>query len=289
MLRVELLPAGYGDAILVSYGKGDEAEHHLLIDAGQASTAGPLLERLERVRAKGGRIDLFVVTHIDNDHVGGALKLLRDPASAGMIDGIWFNGYVHLDQAAGLLGPIQGEQLTKQIVDLELPWNNTWPRKVDPARRIGGPVVIAKPTRMRLPGGASALVLSPAAAQLAALRPVWEKVVTAAGLRPDQPGEEEPEVLAPGLLGGSLELPLTLGQVLLGGESRLHLGVGAEEETGIVRRTLADLGLRELDAGTQAAALKERLHEVADDVPDREVAVEEIGELVTGGTGASGE
>jgi len=202
MLRIELLPAGYGDAILVSYGSGDTPQHHILIDAGQAKTVGVVLERLEALRAAGGVIDLFIVTHIDNDHIGGALKLLDEPAVAGMIQAIWFNGYVHLDRAAGLLGPIQGEKLTEQIVDLKLAWNPDWPHPVD--SRVGGPVVVKQPVSRELPGGATALVLSPRPERLGRRQAVWKEVVEAAGLRPGLEAEEEPSVVAPGLLGGTL-------------------------------------------------------------------------------------
>lgn len=201
-LRIELLPAGYGDAILVAYGGGATPEHHILIDAGQASTSKAVLARLEALRAAGGVIDLFVVTHIDNDHIGGALKLLGDPAAAAMIRAIWFNGYVHLDKAAGLLGPIQGEKLTKQIVELGLAWNPGWRHPVQ--RGVGGPVVVKTPVSRKLPGGATALVLSPTPEKLVQLRARWDEVVAAAGLRPDQDATEEPPVVAPGLLGGTL-------------------------------------------------------------------------------------
>lgn len=202
-LHIELLPAGYGDAILVAYGEGPTPQHHILIDAGQATTSKLVLQRLAALRAAGGVIDLFVVTHIDNDHIGGAMKLLADPAAAGMIQSIWFNGYVHLDKAAGLLGPIQGERLTKQIVDLGLDWNPGWPLPVQPG--VGGPVVVTKPTTCQLPGEAKALVLSPTPEKLVRLHAEWDEVVTNAGLRPGQEAKEEPEVLAPGLLGGSLD------------------------------------------------------------------------------------
>lgn len=205
-LRVELLPAGYGDAILVAYGAGATPRHHILIDAGQAGTSKSVLDRLAALRAAGGVIDLFVVTHIDNDHIGGALKLLNDPDAAAMIRSIWFNGYVHLDQAAGLLGPIQGEKLTKQIVELGLPWNIDWPHAPHEAGpHVGGPVVVKKPTTRRLPGKARALVLSPTPAKLVRLRAEWDDVVTRAGLRPDQEATEDPPLVAPGLLGAALE------------------------------------------------------------------------------------
>jgi hypothetical protein len=204
VVRIEVLPAGYGDAILVGYGPRDVATHHILVDAGQATTADVLLSRIAELHRAGGRIDLFVVTHIDNDHIGGALKLLGDPDAAATVDRVWFNGYAHLDRGAGMLGPIQGEQLTQLIVDNRLPWNTGWPRPVDRAAKVGGPVVVTRPTRKRLPGGATALVLSPTPAKLAALVPVWERVVECAGLRPGAAAHEEPELLAPGLLGARL-------------------------------------------------------------------------------------
>lgn len=205
MLRVELLPAGYGDAILLGYGPESDAKHHLLIDAGQACTVAALQARLAELRRARGRIDLLIVTHIDNDHIGGVLKLLADPETAGMIDAIWFNGYVHLLHGSGLLGPIQGEKLTKRIVDLGLGWNWTWPHKVDTTKRVGGAVVVSKPTRKKLPGGATAIVLSPSKAKLAKLVPVWDEVVSRAGLRPDVAAVEDEPLVAPGLLGGALD------------------------------------------------------------------------------------
>ena len=203
MVTVELLPAGYGDAILVTY--GDPATpHRILIDGGQAKSFPVVAERL---RSFNGPIDLLVVTHVDTDHVGGAVRLLSSGALASRFKGIWFNGFVHLDRFSGMLGPIHGERLTALIVKLGLPWNQGWPDPVQPG--VGGPVVVRDaPPVMALPGGATATVLSPTPRKLAELLPVWEAVVDKAGLRPKVKATEDDEVavVAPGLLGGiSLE------------------------------------------------------------------------------------
>ena len=199
MLTVEMLPAGFGDAILVTYGPA-AAPHRLLIDGGQAGSFPTVATRL---RSFDGPIDLLVVTHVDNDHVGGAVKLLSDVELAARFGGIWFNGFVHLERFSGLLGPIHGERLTARIVELGLPWNVGWPDPVNTG--VGGPVVIRdEPPVMALAGGATATVLSPTPRKLAELLPVWQEVVEAAGLRPGVDGTEDPavEVVAPGLLGG---------------------------------------------------------------------------------------
>ncbi|HVF13697.1 MAG TPA: MBL fold metallo-hydrolase [Acidimicrobiales bacterium] len=204
MLTVEMLPAGFGDAILVTYGTEKEP-HRLLIDGGQAGSFPAVAQRL---RSFDGPIDLLVVTHVDNDHVGGAVKLLSDAELASRFGGIWFNGFVHLERFSGLLGPIHGERLTARIVELGLPWNAGWPDPIQPGAGqppVGGPVVVGdEPPVMALAGGATATVLSPTPEKLAELLPVWQEVVEAAGLRPGVEGTEEPasELVAPGLLGG---------------------------------------------------------------------------------------
>jgi hypothetical protein len=157
----------------------------------------------KRLRSFDGPIELLVVTHIDNDHVGGAVKLLADTSLAARLGGVWFNGFVHLERFSGLLGPIQGERLTALIVKRGLPWNEGWSDPVQAG--VGGPVVVRDaPPVMELAGGATATVVSPTPQKLADLLPVWEEVVEAAGLRPRVKPTEEPavELVAPGLLGG---------------------------------------------------------------------------------------
>jgi len=199
MLTVELLPASYGDAILVSYGSEDKP-HRLLIDGGLSSTFPAVAKRLNSFE---GRVDLLVVTHVDTDHIRGVVKLLNDDELAARIDGIWFNGFVHLERFKDLLGPIDGERLTARIVALGLPWNEGWP---DPVQEgVGGPVVVTgKPPVMKLAGGATATVLSPTPEKLARLLSVWREVVEAAGLRPRVKGTEEApvELVAADMLGG---------------------------------------------------------------------------------------
>ncbi|MEA2901083.1 MAG: hypothetical protein QOH36_970 [Actinomycetota bacterium] len=210
MLTVELLPAGYGDAILVTYGPADGESHRILIDGGQARSFPAVADRL---RSFKGPIDLLVVTHVDTDHIGGAVRLLASKALPARFKGIWFNGFVHLGAARGMLGPIHGERLTALIVKSDLPWNEGWPWPDGvpdgvPAG-IGGPVVVGDELPViDLPGGATATVLSPTPTKLVKLLPVWEAVVEKAGLRPDVKATEDDEIplVAPGLLGGvSLE------------------------------------------------------------------------------------
>jgi hypothetical protein len=98
---VEVFPAAVGDAILIRCHSHDTAIN-ILVDGGVRATYGThLATRLKQLQSNGERLDLLVVTHIDTDHIGGALELLKnngDARSPSVIDicDVWHNGYRHL-------------------------------------------------------------------------------------------------------------------------------------------------------------------------------------------------
>src|SRR5688572_7974472 len=122
MLRIEMLPAGEGDCLWIEYGER-ESPHRILIDTGTPGTYPALQERIRKV---GGpcRFELFVVTHIDEDHIGSAVKLMEDPPEGVSFGDIWFNGYRHLLKATDRLGVKKAQELTLKLDRDELPWNN---------------------------------------------------------------------------------------------------------------------------------------------------------------------
>ncbi|MXV51922.1 MBL fold metallo-hydrolase [Pedobacter sp. HMF7647] len=86
------LPAFNGDAILVSFQHHDKTVN-ILIDGGVPRTyqraLKPLLKELQEA---GQPIDLLVVTHIDDDHIGGIKALYEDTAlDRSLIKRVWFN------------------------------------------------------------------------------------------------------------------------------------------------------------------------------------------------------
>jgi beta-lactamase superfamily II metal-dependent hydrolase len=177
VFTVTLLPAKVGDAIWIEYGDPHQP-NRILIDAGTAPTAATVLR--DRIASlPDGAFDLFVVTHIDTDHIGGAVPLLESITTAKPFQQIWFNGWRHLEpNPSDLLGPRHGERLTKQILRLEIPWNRDFAQGKAPAKTSEGgalPVVT-------LPGGMNLTLLSPRQNELDLLRPVWEPVIATAGL-----------------------------------------------------------------------------------------------------------
>lgn len=175
MFEVTMLAAAEGDALVVRYGPED-SPHQVLIDAGRTATYARLLDFLP----EGSRhIELFVVTHVDRDHIEGALKVLGDEANGFTFDDVWFNAYRHLDWDSPEedFGARQGEALTGLIGSRRLPWNRAFG---------GGPVRLdaGEPVTRVLKGGLAVTLLSPDAGRLEALKPRWERECRRAGLDP---------------------------------------------------------------------------------------------------------
>lgn len=96
---VDMLAADEGDCFLIM---AEKENINILIDGGTATTYHKVLKRkLQDLDRQGKCIDLLVVTHIDNDHIGGILELLKENGSASdskiiKIKNIWHNSYRHL-------------------------------------------------------------------------------------------------------------------------------------------------------------------------------------------------
>jgi beta-lactamase superfamily II metal-dependent hydrolase len=193
MFNIEMLPAGHGDSLLLEYGDST-ARHHVLIDAGPYYAYKRFARRIDQLASSGETLELFVVTHIDTDHIDGAIKLLRALPSGIHFDDFWFNGYRHLlpgptenteppppqgkmlnvllqdprpeSGQVALRGAVQGEMLTVEIEDSQ-PWNEAFHRDAV-ALRTGRPL----PT-VTLPGGLALTILSPEVQDLIKLRRNW--------------------------------------------------------------------------------------------------------------------
>jgi hypothetical protein len=191
MFRIEMLPAGHGDSLLITYGQPD-APHRVLIDGGpyyafedaKIVERETLANRLRALIAAGEPLELLVITHVDADHIEGAVKLLASRTAELVIEDVWFNGWRHLlPQPPGVLGPVQGEMLSGLIQDQGLTWNGAF----------DGAAVAVTPDeslpQVTLPGGMSLTLLSPTPPKLETLADVWADVLRQEGLDPDAPDE----------------------------------------------------------------------------------------------------
>lgn len=102
-MTIKFLKAHNGDSILISFKEGVQPRN-ILIDGGISKTylnpknakgkpeAGELKKEIELLREKNEIIDLLVLTHVDDDHIGGILKWFgKDELAYEMVGKVWFN------------------------------------------------------------------------------------------------------------------------------------------------------------------------------------------------------
>jgi beta-lactamase superfamily II metal-dependent hydrolase len=209
-LRLHTLQAGHGDCLIIEYGDNPTQQHVVIIDGGVAGETTPTLKKLLQGWPTA-QIELLAVTHIDDDHIVGAVRLLKSKHLRERIKDIWFNGSAE-KRAADLqgLGFKKGNELESMLTDkkLMLPWNASF----------GGADAVVNASevnqRVPLPLGASITLLSPTADSLKALRKAWAE---------DGPPQEELAVAAepeaarpPGLerLGNGVLPPVDIDAIL---------------------------------------------------------------------------
>lgn len=101
-MKIKFLKAFNGDAILISF-KENGTKRNILVDGGMPATYekkgkngkleyGELKETVDNIRRDGEKIDLLILTHVDDDHIGGVLKWFEKDKDAYKIIGkVWFN------------------------------------------------------------------------------------------------------------------------------------------------------------------------------------------------------
>src|SRR4051812_27205690 len=116
MFTVTMLPAAVGDCLWIEYGDAQNP-NRILIDCGTAPTYKSCLK--SRIEGLGPKADfeLLMLTHVDTDHIGGALRLFNDPPSNLRIGEVWYNAWPQIQpRDLDLLGPLDGEIFTQQLV-----------------------------------------------------------------------------------------------------------------------------------------------------------------------------
>lgn len=169
-ITVEVLPAGFGDCLLISCPVGRRT-WRLLVDTGPDETYPSLKARLAqlRINRQGKRhIDLFIVTHIDHDHIGAASLLLNDRSLGLSFGDIWFNAAPR----PAMRGVAEGESLAQLLgaTNVALPWNDAFGGKE--VVTSGGGTFAELPTTATTP---RITLLSPTPASLKSLYKVWDR------------------------------------------------------------------------------------------------------------------
>lgn len=107
-MNIQFLKANRGDSILVEFNDSQHTVRRILIDGGTKSTyrtknskgkfdPGQLQSTIQSIRASNSIIDLLIITHIDDDHIGGIINWIEnDPVATDVIGEVWFNAGIEI-------------------------------------------------------------------------------------------------------------------------------------------------------------------------------------------------
>lgn len=193
VFRLAMHPASEGDALILAWGD-EEAPRHALIDLGRTGDYKALKPLLRSI----GRFELFCLTHIDADHIEGAVPLFKEADLPFEADRIWFNARAQLVIAKDRLPPLglealgaaQAEKVTAGILKSGWRWNGDFESSVV---SLDSPEAAAP---IQLEGGLTLRLLSPSDHKLAQLLPVWDAELAKAGLRTTDPDAVERALVA---------------------------------------------------------------------------------------------
>lgn len=212
MFSIEMLPANEGDALWIEY--GSSPVRRILIDCGRKTAYRAVAKRLGD--DPDIRFELFVLTHVDADHISGAVPLLQDARfGADKVKDVWFNGWRHLngqtsdfeDEIPGTLSARQGEFFAAVLRDEGYAWNEKFDKHTVKIADDG-----SLPT-IPLDGGMTLTLLGPDDDKLEAMRARWEDELDDIDLEPGD-WERALELLAddsahgPDILSGGHEGPI---------------------------------------------------------------------------------
>lgn len=152
-MKIKFLQAFNGDSIWISFTEGEE-HVNILIDGGTSTTYsykdkkdgkikhGDLKVIIEELKTKNQKLDLVILTHIDDDHIDGFLKWFsNDELAVQSIKEVWFNSgrviKTYLNDMESEIESLKFKEKTtltsvKQGVDFEnyIKGKNVWNEKI---------------------------------------------------------------------------------------------------------------------------------------------------------------
>ncbi len=192
MFRLRMLPAGDGDCLVLSWGDGGLL-HHMVIDGGRRGAYARLSDELRCIADAGEELVLYVLTHVDADHIEGSLAYLDDVNRPLLPKDVWFNGYAQMVEA-GVRSTRQGDEWSKAVARLQLPLNRHFGNGVASIDHAPAEIDIA---------GLKVTMLSPDVAHLARMGDLWRRerepkrpsVEGMRGSRDDRPPPKQPIIV----------------------------------------------------------------------------------------------
>lgn len=121
-VNVKVLKALYGDCIIISYGENKES--YILVDGGIGRECHRnLKEFFHYLRENDLKLELLVLTHIDEDHISGILKLFSESGfDFSRIKRMWFNYGQALDEELSITREADIKKIMIQDESTQISW-----------------------------------------------------------------------------------------------------------------------------------------------------------------------
>lgn len=119
LITVKCYPAKNGDCFLISLSETQDEKKYILLDCGYVDTFQKYLKNdLIKIGKSAGTLEKLILTHIDADHIQGAIRLLKDNNSEKFITikEVWHNTYRHICEHKEGEVDLKQEQVLKQII-----------------------------------------------------------------------------------------------------------------------------------------------------------------------------
>ncbi|WP_133122883.1 MBL fold metallo-hydrolase [Zhengella mangrovi] len=153
-LRIEIavMRAGDGDCILIQC-RDYLGSVNILVDGGRREAVENLRAFLNTLPEKDRKIDLFILTHIDADHIEGALAIARDEQLREIVREVWFNDASRCAAPNAVpLSTRQGDDFANLIAKSGWAWNAKFANKAVVRSEQPVDVALGANTRLRLLG-----------------------------------------------------------------------------------------------------------------------------------------
>ncbi|OFD90552.1 hypothetical protein BWGOE13_55190 [Bacillus mycoides] len=124
-IQLNMFEAGNGDSFLIKC--IDENITNILVDFGYSNTYKKHVEKhLRNMNMNNEKLDLVIVTHIDQDHISGGIRFFEDNGRMEdsriiSVGEVWHNSYKHLEMAETekILTDKEREHITKNSIFVE--------------------------------------------------------------------------------------------------------------------------------------------------------------------------
>jgi beta-lactamase superfamily II metal-dependent hydrolase len=119
-ISIQFFDADGGDAIWIRYLGNDNLWHNILIDGGYIGSYDKIFKPvIDAISQAGECIDLWIITHIDLDHIGAIISFTRDTSISDkdkLVKLYWFNHASYkIPDTSGKIGYKQGIDLRSYL------------------------------------------------------------------------------------------------------------------------------------------------------------------------------